>query len=650
MMHIFRKEIKRWHAVLWVVLASLGLSSLTVIFQGGSKFDRSKIAKVNGQSITAKEFKYALSDVQQRLDGIRRYAQMLGISEDVFLQNYYKTSNPQEIALTTIIKEKLIDQVKNPFNLQMANEDFVEFFVNSMPDGLLDERGRINMSAYTEYVRRMGITAEEFEARKEAESSRQLIERFVLNSFYVPRYALEESLREAKIKKSFVIASFPYQYYIKQAKTHTFEESELKAFYEQHKDEYRVPEKRSALYWRMSPELYANKVVIDDVTIEAYYEKNKSSQFRVAPKVRIRRILVQGDDAASKAKALYDELKSNPSAFAQKAREVSSDKEMAKNGGLTDFFSRGTHEKAVEDAAFRLQKVLEISDVIKTSRGYELIQLDERINAREEALDNVKEKIIKTLIAKRALENLKSDLEIALHESKENSGALAAFAKSLNLKQEESDLLSKDMVKKPDFMGKLAEKLFSGSKRSSERGYFFDGASYVIYQFATSEKAFTRKFQEVEAAIQERYADAKAHELMAQAVQKAKSAVLAQKGTLDVLGGTDGVHLVVTPVIGVGDSVKNFAAFKQIAAQAFQLTSSQLLLQQKVGNDYCLVQVKDREVTDGELSKEDIQSEFNKENSQQAHNHMNSFIASLQIHAKIERFDEKPIKNIEEQS
>src|SRR5476649_479371 len=103
MIHMFRKEIRKWYAVLWVILLSLALSSLSIIFQGGSRFERSKLASVNGEVITFKEFKYSLAETQQRLDGVRRYARMLGISEDVFLQNYFQTSNPHEIALKTSI-------------------------------------------------------------------------------------------------------------------------------------------------------------------------------------------------------------------------------------------------------------------------------------------------------------------------------------------------------------------------------------------------------------------------------------------------------------------------------------------------------------------------------------------------------------------
>src|SRR5688572_26975380 len=105
MIHIFRKEIRRWYTVLWIVLLSLGLSSITYLFQRGSRFERSKMVTVNGDPISYHEFKSALAETQQRLEGIRRYARMFGMSEEMILKSYFKNANPHEIALDTVIRE-----------------------------------------------------------------------------------------------------------------------------------------------------------------------------------------------------------------------------------------------------------------------------------------------------------------------------------------------------------------------------------------------------------------------------------------------------------------------------------------------------------------------------------------------------------------
>ncbi len=649
MIHMFRKEMKKWHIVLWFVFAGLCFSSLPILFRGGSQLDRSKIANVNGEAISFKEFKLSLAETQQRLESVKRYARMLGISEDIFLQNYYQSANPHEIALKTAIKEKLIDQAKKPFDIHIANDDFMEVLVNSMPEGLLDERGRLNMNAYGEFIRRMGLTPDEFEARKEAEMSRQLLEQFVLNSFYVSRHSKQNSMMEEAAQKNFMITLFSYEHYLNEVRKTPIDKSDLNKFYEQHKDDYRVSEKKKARFWRINPTVYAKKIVVDDSLINAYYEKNKSSQFRVPPKLRIRRIMLQGEHAAEQAKKLYEEVKNQPDLFADKAREFSTDKEAAQNGGLTDLFARGTYEKSVEDAAFRLQAIGEVSEAIKTNQGYELVQLAERINAVEEPLEKVKEQIIKTLTAKKGLDALKGDLETLLHQAKEDSNAVHEFVTLHDLKTEESPWLEKESVNKHDMIGSLAEKLFSTSKRLVERGYFFSGESYIIYQLAETEKPFIRSFESIAQELEDRYVAEKAQELLTKEVHEYKEKLISGHVKFEDLAQKPGVKLVETGLIKFKDSVAAFKEFKQIESRAFQLTDKQLVLQQSIGSDCCLVQLKSKEQSVENIEAVKIQSEIKHEVSSQAHNHMNSFIASLERNAKIERFDTKPSGQVESQ-
>ncbi len=638
MIYIFRKEIKKWHIVLWLVFIGLCFSSLPMVFRGSSRLDQSKVAKVNGEVITLKEFKHAMTETQMRLDNIKRYARMLGISEDIFLQNYYQSANPHEIALKTAIKEKLIDQVKEPFNIHVSDDDLMELLVASMPEGLLDERGRLNMNAYGEFVRRMGLTPDEFELRKEAEMSRQLLEQFVMNSFYVPRYIKQSSIQETAGKKSFVIALFSYDHCLAEIKKESVDKAELNKFYEQHKDDYRVSEKKQARFWRIHPTTYAKQVVIDDHAINTYYEKNKSSQFRIPPKIRIRRIMFHGDHAAEQAKKLHEELKTQPALFAEKSEKA------------TEFFSRGTYEKAVEDAAFRLLSVDEISDVVKKEQGYELIQLAERINAIEESLEKVREQIVKTLTAKRSLDTLKGDLEKLLHQAKEDENAVNSFVELHVLKTEESPWLDKESVNKHEVQGALAEKLFSTSKRQSERGYFFNGESYVIYQLVGTEKSFTKPFASIAPELEERYVASRAQELLMKTVHASKEKLVNGQVSLDSLVEQSGVQLINTGLVSVADQVSAFKEFKQIATKAFKLTDKKLVLQQKIGSDCCLVQLKNEEPLTDKIDNDKIQSEIKQEISQQAHNHVNGFIASLERNAKIERFDSKMTTQVESQS
>lgn len=641
MIYIFRKEIKKWHLVLWIVFAGLCFSSLPMIFRGANRMDQSAIATVNGEAISFKEFKQCLAETQMGLDSLRRYARMLGMSEEMLLQNYYHSANPQEIALKTAIKEKLLDQVKAPFDIHIANDDLMELLVNSMPAGLLDERGLLNMDAYNAFVKHMGITSEEYESRKEAEVSRKLFEQFILNSFYLPRYLVKDAVAAQHGKKNFSVAVFSHEHYLAEAKKEQVDKAELVKFYEQHKDSYLVPEKKKARFWRISPSSYASTVEVDDYAVSSYYEKNKSSQFRIAPKISIRRILLQGDKAAERAKRLHEELKAQSKLFAERAKEFSDDKESAGNGGLTGLFARGTYDKAVEDAAFRLRNIGDVSDIITTPKGCELIQLAERVSATEEPLEKVKDKIIASLKATKSLERLKSDLATVLHKVKENPEAFNDFAAERNLKVEETELIDKSAMNKPDFTGKIAEQLFSSSKSKAARGYFFSGSDYVLYTLIDEQKSHVLEYKVVQQSVIDRYVAARAQENMMKDCRTLKEKVLHEGMLFADLAQQPGVRVVETGLIGADEQVAALKDFKQLAARAFQIHDKSLILMHPMNHDLCLVQLIEEQLDADKDQVEKIQSEIKKENSYQAHNHVNSFIASLERNAKIERFDVK---------
>ncbi len=113
---------------------------------------------------------------------------------------------------------------------------------------------------------------------------------------------------------------------------------------------------------------------------------------------------------------------SNGEEFANLAIEYSQDPSSAMNGGSLGFFAKGKMPPAFEEKVFSMQKG-EISEPIKTQRGYHIIILDdtqtlaqlEEFGASQEELDYHKNKIIeeKSIIeSDKILSKLSSDIEI----------------------------------------------------------------------------------------------------------------------------------------------------------------------------------------------------------------------------------------------
>jgi peptidyl-prolyl cis-trans isomerase C len=132
---------------------------------------------------------------------------------------------------------------------------------------------------------------------------------------------------------------------------------------------------------------YQSAPVSDD-EVRAYYDQHPD-EFR-SDTVHAAHILVK-DEAL--AKQIHDELVADPSKFAELAEKNSIDKSNAKKGGDLGSFGRGRMVKEFEDAAFGLTKDGQISDVVQTRFGYHIIKRLGREDGGLKPFDEVKNQI-----------------------------------------------------------------------------------------------------------------------------------------------------------------------------------------------------------------------------------------------------------------
>ena len=111
------------------------------------------------------------------------------------------------------------------------------------------------------------------------------------------------------------------------------------------------------------------------IAVELLREKLRQALAEKVPttaeQVHARHILL---DSEEEAKKVLEELKAGAD-FAELARKYSKDEDTKENGGDLGWFPKGEWEPAFDAVAFSL-KVGEISDVVRTSRGYHIIKVE----------------------------------------------------------------------------------------------------------------------------------------------------------------------------------------------------------------------------------------------------------------------------------
>ena len=111
------------------------------------------------------------------------------------------------------------------------------------------------------------------------------------------------------------------------------------------------------------------------------------------------------------------ELLAHPEKFASIAKENSADTKTASAGGLMPFFSKGTYDRNFERAAFTLAKEGDISAVIKTNEGYEIVQLVGKKAQTFKPLAQVAADIKDILVAKKFNEQFSRDMRTVMSKA-----------------------------------------------------------------------------------------------------------------------------------------------------------------------------------------------------------------------------------------
>jgi len=163
--------------------------------------------------------------------------------------------------------------------------------------------------------------------------------------------------------------------------------------------------KRRAVIQAFYAEGVEATTVVSDEDVQSYYEEH-SEQFQRRGRVKFRHILVSTRAAADgvRSRVLGGED------FATVARELSTDTATKNAGGLMASISQGDGAPdAGMDAAFiervREWKPGEITDPLRSDRGWHVVYIEEKVEGGTKPLDEVHEQIVKSLLPERTREH-----------------------------------------------------------------------------------------------------------------------------------------------------------------------------------------------------------------------------------------------------
>ncbi len=384
MLQMLRDSMKYLAWILWVVIAVFVL----FVFVDFGRSSRSgpggstTAATVAGKAITRQEFDRERQQLEDRM------RQQLG--EQYSPELAAQLQLPMQ-ALNRLVSNRILLAEADRLGLAVSNDELRRYIV-SLP-AFQDGQGNfVGAQQYQRAVRRLGYTTETFEQSVRDSLVLQRLIGALQGSIVVSDKDVEESYRQQNEKTKLRYVMVPFDMSAGQPAP---SDAELQGWYDQHREDYRLPEQRVADYLLVDQAKLEQSMPLTDAELRAYYTEHQQ-EYSQPEQVRARHILVETEP---QAQAALQRLRAGED-FAKVAKELSTDKGSGANGGDLGWFGRGRMVPPFEQAAFGA-KIGEVVGPVKSDFGYHLIEVQERRAAVTSSFEEVKPAVKMRLAAER---------------------------------------------------------------------------------------------------------------------------------------------------------------------------------------------------------------------------------------------------------
>lgn len=400
---------------------------------GADAASSDKIANVEGHEITSGDFRRTY---QAQLQAYRSaYGGQMN-------EQLLKQLGIENQILQQMVDERAALAEADRLKIRVSDEE-VRQRILSTP-AFQDNGAFIGEQRYQQLLRmqRPPMTAPQFEDNVRRQLSVEKLRSSLTDWLSVPDKELEQEYRRRNDKVKLAVVSFTADSFRPQVSA---TDAEVTSYFDGHKNDFKIPEKRKIKYLLIDIDAMRAKVVVPPADIERAYNTN-AEQYSTPEQVRASHILLKTegkDDATVKAKAeeLLKQAKSGAD-FAELAKKNSEDEASAKNGGDLDYFGRGRMVAEFDQVAFTLEPG-HLSDLVKTQYGYHIIKVTDKKNATTRPLADVRQQLNDQLAYERAQAQA-ADLAQKLEKEITKPGDLDKAAQANGLVAQESGFFARD--------------------------------------------------------------------------------------------------------------------------------------------------------------------------------------------------------------
>jgi peptidyl-prolyl cis-trans isomerase D len=495
MLDSIRKHTQGWLAKLILALITIPFALFGIdsyLNQAGSNV---AVAKVNGNKISIQEYGNAIETVRNRLqaEGQKVDSAML------------ESAQLKQSVLDGLITRRLVNEEIRKSNFKISDEQLSQHILD-MPE--FQENGKFSEDIYQKTLAQNKLTATRFENDRRSELLTQQARDGLAMLVSIPKGVAEQTLKFAHQQRDVSVAEIKTALFVKHTNVTP---EQVKAYYELHKDKFKVPEQVKLEFVLLSAAGLVSQMSVTDTEVKQFYDEN-AAKFQGDEQRHASHILIgfgvgatEKEKAAAKEKAadILAQLKKNPKRFEELATKNSQDPGSATKGGDLGSFGRGAMVKPFEDAVFSM-KVNQISDLVESEFGYHIIRLD-GITGQSTKFEDMKAQIRGELSWQKAqakYAELADDFSNTVYEQ---SGSLKPAADKFGLQLQTSGWMSRDDGAKFFKNDKLMSMVFSDEvlkeKRNTE-AVEVSSNNLVSARLVEYKPSAPRSFDEVKGGIE----------------------------------------------------------------------------------------------------------------------------------------------------
>ncbi|MAI64344.1 MAG: peptidylprolyl isomerase [Alteromonas sp.] len=490
-------------------MAIIALIVLSFVFAGVGSYltspGTSAVATVNGEEISAQELDRAYQNQRAQMESQFGESVAQLFSSEEYLANFRRN------ALDRLIAEKLIQQQATELGLRVSDEQIRETIVQ-MPE--FQFGGQFDNERFQTILRQNGFSPTDFRNYLRIQMTQNQLaaalttSAFSLDSEVELANTLQRQTRDAKYA---VVSADAF------ADSVEVSEEDINAFYNNNIASFDTEEKVKLAYVKLSVEDLKSRVSVDEDAVRTYYENNLASYGKEEER-RVSHILIESGDDVDAARAEIEALRAqldDGADFATLASENSDDTFSAENGGDLDFITPEMMDAAFDEAAFSLESVGDISDIVETDFGFHIIKLTDINEAQTKSFEEVAGDIRDSLLYDQAMEKY-FELQNTLAEiAFEVPDTLEDAANAVNLPVQETAMFSRTSVPESVNSPAVLEVAFSPElidERVNSDIIELDDENIVAVRVIEHEPQRTQSLDEVKESIEASVKATKAQE------------------------------------------------------------------------------------------------------------------------------------------